>query len=89
MRRGRWCSRRSPIRSTLVHFWGPHGATNPVCEMDVRPGGLWRQVMRFPDGSEYGHDSLYLEVVEPERLVYRDVPRGSDGYWSDCRRRKW
>ena len=63
----------------LVHFWGPHGATNPVCEMDVRPGGLWRQVMRFPDGSEYGHDSLYLEVVEPERLVYRDVPRGSDG----------
>ena len=63
----------------LAQFWGPHGSTNPVCEMDVRPGGLWRQVMRFQDGSEYGYDSMYLEVVEPERLVYRDVPRGSDG----------
>ena len=35
----------------LAQFWGPHGSTNPVCEMDLRPGGLWRQVMRFPNGS--------------------------------------
>ena len=46
--------------------------------MDVRPGGLWRQVMRFPDGTEYAYDSVYIEVVEPERIVYRDVPHGSE-----------
>ncbi len=34
----------------LVQFWGPKGATNPVCEIDLRVGGAWRQVMRF--GSE-------------------------------------
>ena len=37
----------------LAHFYGPRGVTNPICEMDVRPGGVWRHVMRFPDGSEY------------------------------------
>lgn len=58
----------------LVHFWGPHGSTNPVCEMDVRPGGIWRQVMRFPNGQEYETTSVYVEVVEPERIVWRDAP---------------
>src|SRR2546425_3539495 len=23
----------------VKNWWGPHGFTNPVCEMDVRPGG--------------------------------------------------
>jgi uncharacterized protein YndB with AHSA1/START domain len=63
----------------LVHFWGPHGTTNPVCEMDVRPGGRWLQVMRFPNGNEYRSTSVYLEIVEPERIVYRDVPEDSSG----------
>jgi uncharacterized protein YndB with AHSA1/START domain len=36
----------------LAQFWGPHGSTNPVCEMDVQPGGKWVQVMRFANGSE-------------------------------------
>src|SRR5688500_14953232 len=39
----------------MVHFWGPHGSTTPVCQVDLRPGGLWRTVMRFADGSEYGY----------------------------------
>jgi uncharacterized protein YndB with AHSA1/START domain len=63
----------------LVHFWGPHGSTNPVCEMDLRPGGTWVQVMRFPNGDEYRSTSVYLEIVEPERIVYRDVPDDSSG----------
>lgn len=58
----------------LVHFWGPKGATNPVSEVDLRVGGAWRQVMRFPTGREYGYTSAYLEVAPPERLVWRDAP---------------
>jgi len=63
----------------MVHFWGPHGSTTPVCEVDLRPGGLWRTVMRFADGSEYGYASVYLEIVPPERLVWRDVPNDWEG----------
>jgi uncharacterized protein YndB with AHSA1/START domain len=62
----------------MVHFWGPHGSTTPVCEVDLRPGGIWRTVMRFGTGNEYGYTSIYLEVVPPERIVYRDAPDGWD-----------
>lgn len=63
----------------MVHFWGPHGSTTPVCQVDLRPGGMWRTVMRFADGSEYGYSSIFLEIVPRERLVYRDAPEGWDG----------
>ena len=42
----------------IRRWWGGPGFSNPVCEMDVRPGGLWHHVMRFPDGHE-----LRLEFV--------------------------
>jgi uncharacterized protein YndB with AHSA1/START domain len=61
----------------IAHFLGPHGVTNTIFEMDVRPGGFWRHVMRFPDGSECLFTSLFLEVAVPERIVYRDAPHGS------------
>jgi uncharacterized protein YndB with AHSA1/START domain len=63
----------------MVHFWGPHGSTTPVCQVDLRAGGLWRTVMRFADGSEYGYSSVYLEIVPPERIVYRDAPNDWKG----------
>lgn len=58
----------------MAHFWGPHGSTTPVCEVDLRPGGRWRTVMRFASGDEFGYTSVYLEIVPPERIVYRDAP---------------
>jgi uncharacterized protein YndB with AHSA1/START domain len=61
----------------LVQFLGPHGVVNDIREMDVRRGGYWENVMRFPDGSEDHVTSVFLEVVEPERLVWRDAPSGS------------
>jgi uncharacterized protein YndB with AHSA1/START domain len=63
----------------MVHFWGPHGSTTPVCQVELRPGGVWRTVMRFADGSEYGYSSVYLEIVPPERLVWRDAPNDWTG----------
>ncbi len=54
----------------LARWWGPLGFTNPVCELDVRPGGKWRMVMRGPDGAEYPSQGVYREVVRPERLVF-------------------
>ncbi len=55
----------------LVHWWGPRGFTTTIQEMDVRPGGLWRKIMHGPDGANYPNHSVFLEVVKPERLVYK------------------
>jgi uncharacterized protein YndB with AHSA1/START domain len=70
-------SRQSVFRAwtdprQLAHWWGPHGFTNPVCELDVRPGGAWRIVMRSDDGVAYPLKGVYLEIVESERLVFTD-----------------
>jgi uncharacterized protein YndB with AHSA1/START domain len=53
----------------MARWWGPHHFTNPVCEMDVRPGGTYRIVMRGPDGVDHPAKGVYHEVREPERLV--------------------
>lgn len=57
----------------LPEWWGPHGMTTPVCEMDLRPGGVFRTVMRAPDGTEYPTRGVFLEVVKPERIVFTDA----------------
>ena len=69
-----WRCYTDPVH--LVQFWGPKGATNPVCEIDLRVGGAWKQVMRFGSGNEYGYTSAYTEITPPERLVWRDAPEG-------------
>jgi uncharacterized protein YndB with AHSA1/START domain len=54
----------------LKRWWGPKGFTNPVCEVDVRPGGAIRIDMRAPDGVVYPMTGTFVEIVEPERLVF-------------------
>ncbi|MGY4396789.1 uncharacterized protein YndB with AHSA1/START domain [Sphingomonas sp. UYAg733] len=54
-------------------WWGIAGATNPVCEMDVRPGGKWRIHMRTASGTIYPNEFVFLDVIENERLVYSDT----------------
>jgi uncharacterized protein YndB with AHSA1/START domain len=60
----------------VVRWYGGRGFENPVCEMDVRPGGRWRHVMRTPDGVEHELHFVFVEVVKPERLVWRSVADG-------------
>jgi uncharacterized protein YndB with AHSA1/START domain len=57
----------------VARWWGPRGFTTTTRSMDVRPGGEWRFVMHGPDGTDYPNKIVFLEVVEPERLVYRHV----------------
>jgi uncharacterized protein YndB with AHSA1/START domain len=57
----------------LPEWWGPHGMTTPVCEMNLRPGGIFRTVMRAPDGTEYSTRGVFLEVVAPARIVFTDA----------------
>ena len=54
-------------------WWGGPGVSNPVCEMDVRPGGRWTHVMRFPDGRELHMSFIFLEVEKPVRLAWQSA----------------
>ena len=63
----------------VVRWWGPKGWTLPVCEIDLRPGGVWRYCMRGPGGEESCGRAVYREIVEPERLVYTDSFADAEG----------
>ena len=63
----------------LAHWWGPHGFTNPVCELDVRPGGGIRIHMRGPDGTVYPMTGVYQEIVESEQLVFTSAALDEKG----------
>ena len=63
----------------MAQWWGPHGFTNPICEMDVRVGGGLRIVMRAPDGVDYPMTGTFREIVVPERLVFVAVAEDAAG----------
>jgi len=60
-------------------WWGPHHFTNPVCELDARPGGAIRIHMRAPDGTVYPMTGVFNEVVEPERIVFTSAALDAAG----------
>lgn len=63
----------------VPNFWGPRGFRTTIFEMDVRPGGGWRYVMHGPDGRDYRNKIVFIEVVKPERLVYKhEAEKGSE-----------
>jgi uncharacterized protein YndB with AHSA1/START domain len=49
----------------VPRWWGPHGTTTTVAEMDVRPGGKWRYVSSAPDRDDVAFYGEYLEVTPP------------------------
>jgi uncharacterized protein YndB with AHSA1/START domain len=57
----------------LKQWFAPLPYTTPSAELDVRPGGANRIVMRSPDGADMPCDGVYLEVVPGRRLVLTDA----------------
>jgi uncharacterized protein YndB with AHSA1/START domain len=51
-------------------WWGQHGTTTAVEEMDVRPGGKWRYVNSAPDREDVTFYGEYLEVTPPEAIKW-------------------
>jgi uncharacterized protein YndB with AHSA1/START domain len=60
----------------VSRWWGGPGFSNPVCEMDLRPGGRWHHVMRFPDGHELVMAFVFLEIEPPAKLVWQNADHG-------------
>jgi len=44
-----------------------------ACDIDLRPGGVFRTVMRSPEGQEFPNAGCYLEIVPNERLVWTNA----------------
>lgn len=64
----------------LARWWGPAGWTNPVCEVDPRPGGAIHIVMHGPDPfGDAPMTGVFREVVPPERLVFTSTPLDKNG----------
>ena len=63
----------------MAQWWGPKGFTNPICELDARPGGKIHIDMRAPDGTIYPMTGTFREVKEPERLVFMAYAEDHDG----------
>jgi uncharacterized protein YndB with AHSA1/START domain len=59
--------------ASITHWWGPHGYTTTVEEMDVRPGGRWRWINHTTGGEDAPFKGEYLEVVPPERFVRTEI----------------
>jgi uncharacterized protein YndB with AHSA1/START domain len=57
----------------LKQWFAPAPFAWSEVEIDVRPGGMFRGLMRGPEGEEFPLSGVYLEVVEGERLVTTDV----------------
>ena len=57
----------------LKKWFTPAPWTTPDCEIDLRPGGIFRTVMRSPEGEEYDNAGCYLEIVENEKLVWTNA----------------
>jgi uncharacterized protein YndB with AHSA1/START domain len=57
----------------LVKWFAPAPWTVTECEVDLRPGGMFRFVMRSPEGQEFPNVGCFLEIVPNERLVWTDA----------------
>lgn len=57
----------------LKHWFVPKPWMVTECEIDLRPGGMFRSVMRGPNGEEFTNLGCYLDVVPNKRLVFTDT----------------
>lgn len=57
----------------LMPWFTPAPWTTVECEIDLRPGGLFRTVMRSPEGERFPNVGCFLEVVPNKKLVWTDA----------------
>ena len=57
----------------IKRWWNAKRGEVTVCDVDLRPGGSWRNVMVTPDGTEVAFHGVYREIVPNERIVYTEL----------------
>jgi uncharacterized protein YndB with AHSA1/START domain len=54
----------------VSRWFTPSPLTTPKCEVDFRPGGAFRVVMRMPNGIEFPFEAEFRDIVPFERIVF-------------------
>jgi uncharacterized protein YndB with AHSA1/START domain len=54
----------------ILKWFTPAPWSTVDCQIDLRPGGIFRTVMRSPEGEEFANSGCFLEIVENEKLVW-------------------
>jgi uncharacterized protein YndB with AHSA1/START domain len=57
----------------LKHWFTPAPWQTVDCEIDLRPGGIFRTTMRSPEGEEFPNFGCYLEVIPNEQLIWTNA----------------
>lgn len=57
----------------MKQWFVPRPWTLTDVEVDLRPGGSSKVVMRSPEGQEFPNLGVYLEVVPNEKIVFTDA----------------
>jgi uncharacterized protein YndB with AHSA1/START domain len=65
----------------MAEWFPPKDFTAPVCELDPRPGGIFRIVMKGPEGEpfnggEFPGEGVFTEVVPNDRLAFTFAGEG-------------
>jgi uncharacterized protein YndB with AHSA1/START domain len=57
----------------LKHWFTPAPWQTVDCEIDLRPGGIFRTVMRSPEGQDFPNLGCYLEIIPNEKLIWTNA----------------
>lgn len=61
-----------PVR--LARWLGPHGFSDPICEMELHPGGAYRMKLQTPGGTYY---SIMFEDEDGKTRITLETPLAS------------
>ena len=69
-----WAAWTTP--SQVVEWFTPRPWTTTACDIDLRPGGVFRTVMRSPDGEEFDNSGFTATVgARAARVREQDLLR--------------
>lgn len=57
----------------LKKWFAPKPWETIDCEIDLRPGGMFRTVMRSLEGEEFPGVGCYLEIIPQQKLVWTNL----------------
>lgn len=63
-----WQAWTEPDR--LMQWWGPKDYMMSIPTFDLNPGGMFHYCLQTPGGQEMWGLYVYVEIVEPEKLVF-------------------
>ncbi|MFT3743177.1 MAG: SRPBCC family protein [Pyrinomonadaceae bacterium] len=61
----------------ILHWFTPAPWKTIDCEIDLKPGGIFRTVMQSPEGEEFPGTGCFLDVVENRRLIWTSAMKPS------------